>query len=69
MIDNAALASSLARLWPHREHEAGVLRALCCRLGCHQWRQLELGALARGRTIDFCFGCNKVRIDGVVYEP
>jgi len=32
------LVTSLAKLWPHREHESNSLKNLCCSLGLHNWR-------------------------------
>jgi hypothetical protein len=66
---DAALATSLAKLWPNREHESNALRSLCCRLPFHRWRQLELRELVPGRQIHYCFWCSKVRIDGAIYDP
>jgi hypothetical protein len=37
-----ALAASLAKLWPHREHEANAVKNLFCRFGLHRWRKLDL---------------------------
>jgi hypothetical protein len=67
--NDAELAASLSKLWPHREHEANVLKSLCCALGFHQWRRLQLGELARGKDVSFCFWCSRVRIDGAIYKP
>jgi hypothetical protein len=67
--EDARLAGSLAKLWPHREHEAGPMRGFCCRMGLHRWRRLDLERRAPAREVRFCFWCSKVRIDGVVYEP
>ncbi len=67
-IEDAELAKSLAKLWPHREHEAGPVRGLCCRLGLHRWRALDLTDFAPGREVSYCFWCSKVRIDSVVYD-
>jgi hypothetical protein len=64
-----ALAASLAKLWPHREHESNALKNLFCRLGLHRWRQLDLEKLVPDRDVRYCFWCSKVRIDGVVYAP
>ncbi len=64
-----ALATSLAKLWPHREHEANALKSLLCRFGLHRWRKLDLEALVPDRDIRYCFWCSKVRIDGVAYAP
>jgi hypothetical protein len=66
---HAALATSLAKLWPHREHESNALKNTCCGLGLHRWRQLKLAELVPGKEIDYCFWCSKMRIDGVLYEP
>jgi hypothetical protein len=67
--NDAELAAALSKLWPHREHESSLFRTVSCALGLHQWRSLELGALARGRNIRFCFGCSRVSIDGKIYRP
>jgi len=68
-LPDARLAAKVAKLWPHREHEASILLGQLCRVGLHRWRQLDLSELAPGREIDFCFWCSKVRIDGIVYDP
>jgi hypothetical protein len=65
----AELARSLAKLWPHREHESNALKGLCCRGGLHRWRKLDLSEVAPGRDVDYCFWCSKMRIDGRIYEP
>jgi hypothetical protein len=69
MDDDPELAREIARLWPHREHESGPVRGLCCRIGFHQWRRLDLRSIAPGRDVRFCFWCSKIKIDGVIYEP
>ena len=65
---DAQLARYLQRFWPHRAHEAGVLRNLCCFLGLHLWAQPDYSSLASRRTIRFCHWCNTVEIDGVRYS-
>lgn len=65
--NDAELAARLAKLWPHREHEAGAL-GLLCRFGIHRWRRLDLTDLAPAREIQFCFWCSKLRIDGVIHD-
>lgn len=69
MTDDAALATTLARLWPHREHESGPARSLLCRAGFHSWRQLDLRSIAPGRDVRFCFWCSKIELDGVIHNP
>ena len=69
MSDNSALAKKLFHLWPHREHESGPIRGLCCRVGLHQWRPLDLTEFAPGRDVRFCFWCSRIKIDGVIHEP
>jgi hypothetical protein len=66
---DAALASTLAKMWPHREHESSAVTGLLCRLGIHFWRRLDVEAIAPSRKVRFCFWCTKVSIDGVRYEP
>jgi hypothetical protein len=63
------LASSLARLWPNREHESSAVASLLCRIGIHRWRQLDLTELAPNRHIRFCFWCPNIKIDGAIYKP
>ena len=65
---DAELARTLQRLWPHRVHEAGTLRNLCCLLGFHLWAQPNYSALAARRRILFCRWCSTVEIDGVRYN-
>jgi len=67
-LSDPNLATRVAKLWPHREHEANFVLAQFCRVGLHSWRQLDLAELAPGREIHFCFWCSKVRIDGVAYD-
>ncbi len=69
MSDDFALAKELARLWPHREHESGPIRGLCCSIGLHRWRKLDLSETLPGRDVSFCFWCSKIKIDKVIYEP
>ncbi|HTX75671.1 MAG TPA: hypothetical protein VMD29_05635 [Terracidiphilus sp.] len=68
MADDSALATALARLWPHREHESGLVRGLLCRLRMHGWRRLDLRDIAPSRDVRFCFWCSKIKIDGVIHE-
>jgi hypothetical protein len=68
-LPDSELATRLARLWPHREHEASSVLGLLCRIGLHRWRRLDLVALAPGKDILYCFWCSKVKVDGVVYDP
>jgi hypothetical protein len=65
---DAALAASLAKLWPHREHESNAVKNLFCRVRLHRWRQLNLEELAPDKDVDYCFWCSKIRIDGVLYD-
>src|SRR5271163_1822422 len=65
--DDAALASSLARLWPHRWHESNCLLNTLCHFGLHRWMQLDLSTLVPEKEVRFCFWCDKVKIDGAVY--
>lgn len=66
---DAELATSLAKLWPNREHESNAIKGLCCRYGLHRWRQLNLEELIPDKEVSYCFWCSKVRIDGVIYDP
>jgi hypothetical protein len=65
---DAELARNLQRFWPHRAHEAGTLRGLCCLLGLHLWAQPDFSAHASRRNIRFCLGCSAVEIDGTRYS-
>jgi len=65
---DSELAARVAKLWPHREHEASSALGLLCRAGLHRWRRLDLAALVPDRDIQHCFWCSKVKIDGVVYD-
>jgi len=66
---DAVLAASLAKLWPHREHESNCFKNLFCHFGLHRWLQLNLGGMAQGKAVWFCFWCARVRVDGVIYDP
>lgn len=66
---DAALATSLTRLWPHREHESNALQSMLCRAGFHRWQKLDLREIAPAKDVSFCSRCSKVRIDGVLYKP
>jgi hypothetical protein len=66
---DGALATSLAKLWPNREHESNAIKNLFCSFGLHRWRQLNLDELARNKEVHYCFWCSKVRIDKVIYDP
>ncbi len=68
IASDEVLARSLAKLWPHREHESNALKNMFCRAGLHRWRQLDLAELVPDREVHFCFWCSKVRIDGVIHE-
>src|ERR1700743_1696145 len=61
---DAELARTLQRFWPHRVHESGTLRNLCCLLGFHLWAQPDYSAFASRRDIRFCCWCASVEIDG-----
>jgi hypothetical protein len=65
---DSELAVRVAKLWPHREHEANSALGLLCRAGLHRWRRLDLTTLVPGRDISHCFWCSKVRVDGVLYD-
>ncbi len=66
---DAELATSLAKLWPHREHESNAVVNLFCSLGWHRWRQLDLENLIPDKEVRYWFWCSKVRIDRVIYHP
>jgi hypothetical protein len=63
------LAANLAKLWPHREHEAPSFSGIFCRLGLHRWRQLNIAEIAPQKHVRFCFWCSVVKIDGHIYTP
>jgi hypothetical protein len=63
------LIASLARLWPHREHESNAVKNFCCRSGLHRWRQLDLSELYPGKDVRFCFWCSNIEVNGLIYEP
>ncbi len=66
---DAELATRVAKLWPHREHEAHIMLGQFCHAGFHWWRQLDLSSLVPGKEVSYCFSCKKVKIDGVIYDP
>jgi hypothetical protein len=65
---DSELVVSLAKLWPHREHESNCLLNLFCSAGLHRWRQLDLSELYPGKEVRYCFWCSKIKVDGVVYD-
>jgi hypothetical protein len=65
---DSELAAQLAKLWPHREHEAPAAAAILCRVGLHPWRRLDLATLAPDSDIRYCFWCSKIKVNGVVYD-
>jgi hypothetical protein len=64
----AELVRTLQRMWPHREHESGLLRSLMCFCGLHLWLQLDYTAFAPKRAVRFCPWCPSIEIDGRVYR-
>ena len=68
LASDEALADSLAKLWPHREHESNAIKNFVCRCGLHRWRQLDVKELAPNKEVHHCFWCSKVRIDGTIYD-
>jgi hypothetical protein len=66
---DSQLVASLAKLWPHREHESNSLKHFLCSLGLHRWRQLDLSELYPEREVRYCFWCPKIRVDGVIHTP
>ena len=66
--EETRLARSLQRMWPHREHESGVLRSLLCFLGLHLWLAPDYSSVVRRRDIRFCHWCPCVQIDGRIYR-
>jgi hypothetical protein len=66
---DAELVASLAKLWPHREHESNAVKNLFCSIGFHRWRQLDLRELYPGKEIRFCFWCSEIEVDGIIYHP
>jgi len=68
-LADAALATSLARLWPNREHESSAVTGMLCRMRIHFWRKLDLADLKLEKEVRFCFWCSKIRINGQIYDP
>ena len=66
---DSALVASLAKLWPHREHESNCFKNLFCCLGLHRWLQLNLSELYPRKEVLYCFWCSRIRIDGVIHQP
>jgi hypothetical protein len=66
---DSSLIASLARLWPHREHESSAVAGLLCRAAIHYWRRLDTSHIAPGRDVRFCFWCSKIELDGVIHNP
>jgi hypothetical protein len=66
---DSEFVASLAKLWPHREHESNSIKNLFCCAGLHRWRPLDLSELHPEREVRFCFWCSKIKVDGVIYNP
>jgi hypothetical protein len=66
---DSELVASLAKLWPHREHESNAIKNFFCSVGFHRWRQLDLSKLHPGKEVRYCFWCPKIKVDGVIYHP
>lgn len=66
--EETQLARSLQRMWPHREHESGLLRSLMCFFGLHLWLAPDYRTIVRRRNVRFCLWCPCVEIDGRVYR-
>jgi hypothetical protein len=65
---SSELATQMAKLWPHREHEAASVLGLLCRAGLHRWVRLDLSGLVQDHDVLHCFWCSKVKIDGLMYD-
>lgn len=65
---DAQLARYLQGFWPHRAHESGTLRNICCWLGFHLWAQPDYTSIAPRRQIRFCLWCPAIEIDGQRYS-
>jgi hypothetical protein len=65
---DAELARYLQRFWPHRSHESGTLRDICCLLGFHLWVQPDYSSLAPRHNIRFCRWCPTIEINGTRYS-
>jgi len=68
-LTDQELAASLAKLWPHREHEAPSFSGVLCALGLHRWRSLDTSEIAPQKHVRFCFWCSVVKIDEHIYTP
>jgi hypothetical protein len=64
-----ALIASLAKLWPHREHESNAVKNLFCHIGIDRWLSLDSKELYPEREVRYCSWCPRIKIDGVVYYP
>jgi hypothetical protein len=65
---DAALARSLAKLWPNRMHESNWFKNLLCRLHLHRWSRLNLDTLVSDdKDVAFCRWCSMVNVDGTLY--
>jgi hypothetical protein len=67
---DAAVAKSLARLWPNRMHESSFLKNFFCHVGLHRWAQPSLHQhVPSQETVRFCRWCSKIKVNEVIYEP
>ena len=67
-LSDSELATRIAKLWPHREHESNSVLGLLCRIGLHRWGRLDLTTLVPDKDILYCFWCSKVKVDEVIYD-
>jgi hypothetical protein len=67
-ISDEALVARLSKLWPHRLHESSAVKNLFCHCGLHRWMRLGSVELVPGREVKFCYWCDKVKLDGTIYD-
>jgi hypothetical protein len=65
---DAALAASIAKLWPHRLHESNCLKNIFCSCGLHRWATLNLESLYPNQQVRFCRWCDAVRLNSAIYR-
>ncbi len=61
------VTARLARLSPHRVHEANWFKSILCSFGFHPWYYPKLDRTIPEGEIGYCRWCAKVKVHDVVH--